>query len=324
MRLRVAILCSCVAAASSACAAWCGHPCSELNGDVSQECGDCVAPTECRPGNGFPPPAPTTVHDDAEAAAAAAEAATAATAVSATPIVSDATRNGKTLRYERKLGGFNQPAYVLPMRDGRLMVSEAAFGQGPGGGLQLISSDGSSISRWPEFKAAAGIAAADADSFFLGNQRGYGLHKVSQKDGSILATIGSMRSGAQIASGGIDSALGVVVGGDNDIVFVADVAAYQVTAFDAALKSHLFTITQDAIGAETREQVGCTPKVWSQNRGFQGAGCFNPHGLAWTPAHGLFVTDADSGVRQRASSRRALETNGRSSLCTRVLVSLTA
>ena len=44
------------AASTSHCHAFCEHPCTELTGDVEDECGACEAPFECRPGMpGFKP-----------------------------------------------------------------------------------------------------------------------------------------------------------------------------------------------------------------------------------------------------------------------------
>ena len=104
-----------------------------------------------------------------------------------------------------------------------------------------------------------------------------------------------LSSGLAIASmgtgGEIDSALGVAT--NHELVFVADVSAYSVHAYEIATSTRAsFRIDQDTI---RDAQSTCTRKTVAPSKGFQGPSCFNPHGLAWHDGR-LYVADPDNAA----------------------------
>ena len=182
------------------------------------------------------------------------------------------------------LNGFDNPTYVLPMEPSRLLVAENKRVR-----LVPLEDTQSAITIYRQFEYPTGLAQI-GEYVYAAQQSGRGLQRFLM-DGTILASVGSMAAGRHPH---IDSALGVAAGGG--MIFVADVTAYRVTAFDDKLQNNLWITGQGMMSAEFRRAVGCTVRQSSPGTPFQGPSCFNPHGLAWSPRHGgrLFVADADN------------------------------
>lgn len=195
--------------------------------------------------------------------------------------------SAQTLTFERTLKGFQLPAYAIPV-GGQILVSEIGNKR-----VVFISQDGVEQRVLGNFDHPTGLAATPAgDVFYVGQQGGQGLQMVGAADGQTTSQVGA---GSRDSTDFIDSGLGVVVGGG--MAFVADVSGYRVQAFDAALTRHIFTIDQGTLSAEFKASTRCTTKAFDPQKGFQGASCFNPHGLAWRDSASggrLYVADADN------------------------------
>lgn len=90
---------------------------------------------------------------------------------------------------------------------------------------------------------------------------------------------------------------------------MADVTGYRVTAWEESLLRRIWTADQSTLRVVDGKTNKATAKALVDEPGRQcilrrsggayaGPSCFNPHGLAWSDAHGgrLFVTDPDNGA----------------------------
>mmetsp|Transcript_75496 Transcript_75496/g.125886 ORF Transcript_75496/g.125886 Transcript_75496/m.125886 type:complete len:360 (-) Transcript_75496:327-1406(-) len=217
--------------------------------------------------------------------------------------------------HQMSINGLKNPTYATVMRDGKLIISDTGNAR-----LLLVSAKGQVIGQLApgQFSHPTGSAMV-GDALFVAQQLSLGMQKVLL-NGSVLASTrpscepwcanqcSELNGDAYYECGGcsaawscnfdrkrhneypqrrpIDSALGVIAG--DGAVFVADVTAYDVRKYDEAL-NEVLSITQANL--QHADTTGC--QVKRGDGPYDGASCFNPHGLAL--AHNrLYVTDADN------------------------------